>query len=140
MTIRVKTENSIRQYFAALKDGVLCVYMFGSTAAGKDNKFSDVDIAVLFEPGFPKEQHTKQRLLIMDELSRIIDRDIDVVVLNEALSFLKYQIIKYGKRVYESPDRDNHSFEARAIVEYLDFLPIRRRLEKAMIDNIKKAQ
>lgn len=130
--------NTIRDYFVKEKN-VLCVYLFGSVATGKRNKFSDVDIAVFFDAGFPQEEYTQKCLSIMDDLSRILNRDIDVVALNVASSFLKYQIIKNGSRIYERSDRSEHSFEARAIVEYFDFLPVRRRLEMAIINNIKAA-
>ncbi len=130
--------NIIRNFFVKEKN-VLCVYLFGSAATGKKNKFSDVDIAVLFDVNLSQEEHTQKRLSIMNNLSRILNRDIDVVVLNEASSFLKFQIIKNGLRIYERVDRTEHSFEARAIVEYFDFLPVRRRLETALINNIKGA-
>ncbi len=76
----------------------------------------------------------------MDELSSILDKDIDVVILNKATSFLKFQTIKNGIRVYEQPTRANRDFEARSIMEYFDFRPIRRKLEAALINNIKGAK
>ncbi len=88
-------ENRIKNYFDAQKE-VLCAYLFGSTVTGKDNKFSDVDVAVLFDPNLAQDRYTEERLAIMDNLSRILNKDIDVVVLNEASSFLKFQIIKEG--------------------------------------------
>lgn len=131
-------KDTIRDYFVTKKN-VLCVYLFGSVATRKESKFSDVDIAVLFGTDVSQEEYSQKSLSIMDELSRILDRDIDVVVLNKASSFLKFQIIKYGLRIYEHPERTEHGFEARTIVEYLDFLPLRRRLETALINNIKGA-
>ena len=73
----------------------------------------------------------------MDEISRLIDRNVDIVVLNKASSFLKFQIIQSGTRIYERPDRAEHHFEAYAISEYLDFLPIREQLETALIHRVK---
>jgi len=131
-------ENKIKGYFSSRK-GVITVYLFGSVAAGKENRFSDVDVAVLFDPAMPPREYSDEILSIMDDLSRILDREIDVVALNNTGAFLKYQIIKSGVRIYEREGRAEHSFEARAIVEYLDFLPIRSMLEKAVISDIKGA-
>lgn len=132
----MKIDDALKDYFSTQKE-VLCVYIFGSQAKGKENIYSDVDIAVLFESGLTQKERTEQRLSIMDRLSSILNKDTDVVVLNEASPFLRFQVIKEGKRIYERPDRDEHSFEANTIVQYFDFLPIRRRLETAMINNIK---
>ena len=129
--------NKIKDYFAGEKD-VLCVYLFGSTAKGKENRFSDVDIAILFDSNVPEGQYTQKCLTIMNNVSRVLNRDVDVVVLNRASSFLKFQIIKNGLRIYERLGRTKRHFEAKAIMEYFDFLPIRRKLEIALINNIKE--
>ena len=133
----MKNKNALKDYFSTQKE-ILCVYLFGSQARGRVNTYSDIDIAVLFEPNLTQEERTERRLSLMDNLSSILDKDVDVVVLNEASSFLRFQVIKEGRRIYERSDRSEHSFEARAIVEYFDFLPIRRRLETAMLNNIKR--
>ena len=130
--------NAIREYFIKQKR-VLCVYLFGSAMTEKENRFSDVDIAILFEMYAPQEQYSQDSLFIMDDLSRILNKDVDVVELNNATSFLKFQIVKNGFRIYERSDRIEHSFEARVIREYFDFLPVRRKLEMALLNNIKEA-
>ena len=135
---RDQIEGKVRGYLA-LKREVLCAYLFGSLASGREKASSDVDIAVLFSPGIDSERYTPIRLSMINELSRILDREIDVAVLNGASSFLKFQVIKYGSRIYEKEGRADRGFEARAIVEYLDFIPIRSKLEKGLIDHIKGA-
>ena len=132
-------EQQINKY-AATHSNLLCVYLFGSVAAKKDNKFSDVDIAVLFKPSVDQKEYFSQRLALIDDLSRVLNKNVDVVILNQANSFLKFQVFKYGLKVYEQPGRGERCFEARAIIEYFDFLPIRSKLEKAMIENIRRVQ
>jgi len=131
-------KEAVRSYFAEQKN-VLCVYLFGSAATGKENKFSDIDIAVLFDELTPRKEYSRLILLMMDSLSAVLDRDVDIVVLNSANSFLKFQIIKNGARIYERPDRRKRDFEAIAIIEYFDFLPVREKLEAALISGIKGA-
>lgn len=130
-------KGAIKNYFFSQKN-VVCVYLFGSAAAEKENKFSDVDIGVIFSGDISREQYSQMSLSIMDDLSRILDKDVDVVVLNQAAAFLKFQIIKSGLRIYEQQHRKSRDFEARAIIEYFDFLPVRRKLEAALMSNIKE--
>ena len=126
----------IRDYFTGQKDA-LCVYLFGSVAAGRENRFSDVDIAVLFDEHVSHEEYSRRVLSMMDELSGLLDKDVDIVVLNDAASFLKFQIIKSGMRIYERPDRHSRGFESAAVIEYFDFFPIRNKLETALISGIR---
>ena len=86
----------LQSYFSKRKE-VLCVYLFGSVAAGRENRFSDIDVAVLFDPAMPEANYTQQQLALMDELSRLLHRDVDVVLLNKASIFLKFQVLRNGK-------------------------------------------
>ena len=133
----MEIKKAIKNYMAKEKD-ILCVYLFGSAASGKENKFSDVDIAILFDDTVGRQSYSQRALSVMDALSAALDKNIDIVVLNVANSFLKFRVIKTGIRLYERPDRGSRSFEARSVIEYFDFFPIREMLEKALITNIKR--
>lgn len=130
-------KNVIHQYFSCQKD-ILCVYLFGSFAKNKDNQFSDIDVAILFNENTAKEQYSTRILSFIDELSKLTNKEIDAVALNSSNTFLKYQIIKEGLRLFEST-RPGRDFEAKAIIEYFDYIPIRKRLEKGLINKIKGA-
>ena len=97
-----------------------------------------MDVAVLFEEQVsPSEYHAKS-LKFIDQLSQLLNREVDVVILNHASPFLKFQIFKTGERIYERRDRKDHHFEARAIMEYFDYLPVRTVLVNRMISRIKQ--
>ena len=115
------------------------MYLFGSIASSKDNEYSDVDLACLFDQDLPRRDYAARSLVIMDELSGRLDKNVDIVALNQASSFLKFQIMRDGLRVYERVGRTKRNFEARAIMEYFDFLPVKRRMETALINSIKEA-
>ena len=122
------------------KEGaLLAVYLFGSYASGNPHRYSDVDMAVLFDKTTNPEDYTDKQIDLVVSLGRLLGREADVVVLNRAGSFLKYNVLKNGLRVYERPDRNERDFEARAIVEYFDFLPIKNRIEEGILSKIKKA-
>ena len=130
--------EKIKAYFEKF-DEVLRVYLFGSFASNKANTASDVDIAILLSGSFPKEKFFDFRLTKMNELSDILRKEVDLIIFNEAPNVLAYQILKYGIRIYEKDDRVDHSLEVKALMEYFDFLPYRKRCEDAMIKHIKEA-
>lgn len=120
-------------------ESVLMVYLFGSQLKGKTNRYSDIDIAILFDNLVKDEDYTDKQIDITINLNVILHKEIDVIILNRAPLFLKYYILKDGLKIYERPNRMDHTFEARTIVEYLDFLPIRNRIENGMLAKIKGA-
>lgn len=120
-------------------NAILAVYLFGSQAKGKARKYSDIDIAVLFDKNVREKDYTDKQVDIMTNLSGFLNKEIDVIVLNTASLFLRYHILKSGMKIYERPRRTDHSFEALAIVQYLDFLPIKNRIENGLLAKIKGA-
>lgn len=118
---------------------ILAAYFFGSQIKGKSNKHSDVDIAILFDEEVEKEKYADKQILLAEYLRRRLNKEIDIVVLNNASLFLRYHILKEGIKIYEKPDRNEHNFEAQTIMQYLDFLPIKNRIENGMLTKIKGA-
>lgn len=99
------------------------IYIFGSYAKGKNDKNSDLDIAVLLE----KEYDPLDKLRLIGDLTDIFKRnDIDLVVLNEANPVLRHQVIKYGKLVYREDEDVKVNFEVRVLSVYMDMEPFRR--------------
>lgn len=121
------------------EDFVLAAYLFGSQTKGIANKYSDVDIAVLFDEQLKPEEYTDKQIAIMNNISQALNREADVIILNSASLFLRYHILQQGIKIYEKQERDGRLFEARAITEYLDFLPIKNRIENALLNKIKEA-
>lgn len=109
------------------------IYIFGSYAKGKNNKNSDLDIAVLLG-----DYQAFDKINLISEFVGIFKRDdIDVVVLNEANSLLKFQVIKYGKVAYMVSEYEKVIFEARTLDEYMDMEFFRKR-QNQIVDMIFK--
>jgi predicted nucleotidyltransferase len=118
--------EQLRQVFAT--HGVVLAYLFGSQAEGKAGPISDVDIAVLLGPQVDRERWFQVQLDLIGELTSLFHRnDVDVVILNEATPLLAYQIVRYGRIIYEDeamlPAVD---FAAHAASRYADTAPLRR--------------
>ncbi|MBI4630351.1 MAG: nucleotidyltransferase domain-containing protein [Chloroflexi bacterium] len=105
-----------------VKHGVVLAYLFGSHAKGTARAFSDVDIAVLLPYDTPRSKFFDVRLALTDALMSLLGKnEIDVVVLNEATPLLAYQVVRYGKIVYEDKiTSPSTSFIVRVIKYYAD--------------------
>lgn len=122
-----------------LKDNaVLAAYLFGSEVSNKTNKYSDVDIAILFDEKIDEAKRTDKQIAKATDLSKALNREVDIIILNRASLFLKYHILKEGIKIYEHPKRNEHNFEAQAIMQYFDFLPIKNRIENGLLSKIKE--
>lgn len=127
-------KNILKNY-----NSILAVFLFGSQIKGKTNRYSDIDIGILFGNEVKVQDYTDKQIEITNNLNGALKREVDIIILNRAPLFLKYLVLKEGLKIYEHPDRTDHSFEARAIIEYLDFLPIKNRIENGILTKIKEA-
>ena len=107
------------------RDEVSSLYLFGSSAKGKRTKESDIDIAVLIdESGLKQKDIERFRKEYYEASPRFSLRLVDIVILNTASTFLKYQVIKTGKLLFDGNRKRRVAFTERTINEYLDFKPI----------------
>ncbi len=85
--------------------------LFGSCSKGRGRKGSDVDIAILLnEYRFvPWEYKSK----LTDGLEKICDREIDLLILNEASPHIAYRVVKEGKILFQK----NQSFWSQFVVK-----------------------
>lgn len=115
--------------------GIKLIYIFGSYAKGTNGKDSDLDIAVLLEDNY----NPLDKLALIGEFIDILKRnDIDLVILNNANSVLKHQVIKYGKLAYMQDEDIKVNFEVRVLKEYMDMEPFRRTQMKYIKEWAKK--
>lgn len=119
-------------------NSILAIFLFGSQVKGKTNRYSDIDIGILFDDEVKVQDYTDKQIEFANNLTTALNREVDIIILNRASLFLKYLVLKEGLKIYEHPNRIDHSFEARSIIEYLDFLPIKNRIENAMLAKIKR--
>lgn len=113
-------------------------YLFGSRAkaAKSQSPRSDTDIAL-----FLKQSSVPKSLDIAIEwslkLERLISGPVDVVILNTADPFLRFQVYHAGTPLFERDPKQSRDFEIRSLYEYWDFLPIQRMIEENSIERLK---
>lgn len=90
--------NKSNDLFFKLKEflnrdkNIYFAFIFGSYASKKQKKLSDIDVAIFYKTP-PKGIDL---LYFANRLSELAGKDVDLIVLNSASSFLRHQIMKYG--------------------------------------------
>jgi len=122
----MKDEKRLIKLFEKYTD-VQLAYLFGSSATGKVNPLSDIDIAVQIRDSISVKDKLELQLHLLSELTSIFNTDkIDLIIMNDVSISLNYEIIKYNYPVYIKNKEDKVDFEHKILSMYLD----RRYYEK----------
>ena len=111
----------------ALKPDVRFAYLFGSQVKGTAGVLSDIDVAVFFDEKIYAQGNIyglEYELVLKLEKALETGR-VDLVVLNKAPIFLRYQILKGGEIIYCCSEKERVKFHEETIRLHLDFLPFR---------------
>lgn len=106
-------------------NALLLLYLFGSVPEGFENPLSDVDVAYL-------DDGSVSPFDFEIEIERCVRRlhpgakRIDLVRLNEAPAAIRYRVIKTGTLLFARSDDGRALFEERAVMEFLDYSPLRK--------------
>src|SRR3990170_2336546 len=99
---------------------VIIAYLFGSEAKSTSGALSDIDIAVFIDKGIDKSGRFDLRLRLSNELSAIMARMVDLVILNDTPVQLSFEIIKDGKLIFCSDESTKVDVETEILSRYLD--------------------
>jgi len=128
MPSNLKLLKSLKTFFKR-RHKILLAFLFGSFATNCSRPSSDVDIGILFE--------TVPDIYVIngltEELSSILPREADLVVLNHASPVLKMQILKNGILIYSSNKKYFHQFFADTVNQYDDLKRIRKNCEENIL-------
>lgn len=91
-------EDDVVRYLAA-HPKIFLAFLFGSLAKGKARARSDVDLAVYLSPPYSAEEVTD----IWNHLEDIIQRDVDLLVLNDAPPGISWTAMKGKLLVNKHP-------------------------------------
>ena len=124
--------DRLREHAASLPDVTLLV-LFGSTARGQAWRGSDVDLGLLLKPVSRPE-----RLHVEAELARAAAREVDFIDLSEAPPLLRFEIARDGIVLLEREEGLWTRFKAKAMVDWWDWAPIARRINRTMIQHLRE--
>jgi predicted nucleotidyltransferase len=115
-----KIIKKIEQLLAKEKK-VVFAYLFGSLASGKTNKESDIDVAVFLD--CKKEYFFKERINLINHLSKNLEKKTDVIILNRATPFLKFVVLQEGILILDKDESKRIDFDLKSTNEYFDYKP-----------------
>ncbi|MBC7075714.1 MAG: nucleotidyltransferase domain-containing protein [Syntrophomonadaceae bacterium] len=113
--LKKKIEISLRG-----REDIAAVYLFGSYGTEYQNKYSDIDLGIIFMPEVKVD--LKEELQLEADLSVTLGSDnIDVVNLNKVPIQLRYRAVTEGKLIYEADYIATSNFLEETYKLYLDF-------------------
>jgi len=109
--------------------GIVSVYLYGSEAAGRAHRESDVDVGVLLRYDVypdPRDRF-EVRLRLASELGAALGgRAVDLVVLNDVPPPLGRRIVTTGRRLLCLDDERDHAFRRDVQLRAADLDPFLR--------------
>jgi uncharacterized protein YutE (UPF0331/DUF86 family)/predicted nucleotidyltransferase len=129
-------------YFAGRSGlGVAAVYLFGSHAAGRSHRESDVDLGVLLDWAHWPERRERfeARLLLAGELEGVLaPAPPDVVILNDAPPLLGRAVVTAGQRVYLGDAAADRAYVRDVQLRAADLAPFLRRMRQLKLDALAR--
>ena len=122
-----KVEEKLVKVFEGQR-GVIAVYLFGSQVRGDVDRFSDFDLAVLFEEGDEGDRRDIIGDLLCKVFSVVGQDRADVVDISDQPLWFQQVIVKTGKVIYESDRGKRLCYERRLM----------QRCREAGLDEYKK--
>jgi predicted nucleotidyltransferase len=99
---------------------VIFAYLFGSHASGNAGPLSDIDVALFVDERLSEEARFDLRLRLSNELSSILEKTVDVIVLNDSPLSLHYEVIKQAKLLLCKDRERRINNEIHITSRYLD--------------------
>ena len=96
------------------------VILFGSHSREESTPMSDTDIAVLIDTNARDISYKLELAMLLDFQKVVNNGEVDLVLLNKATPFLKYQVAMEGKLLFEKQNDLYVEFMIKAMKEYED--------------------
>lgn len=129
-----------RHLEASPPEGVISVYLFGSEAAGRAHRESDVDVGVLFDRGDAPTRRTREERAtgLASELIGVLHRNnVQVVSLADVTPELAATAVREGRRLFcadvEADGREVRDLLLRAA----DLAPFLRRHRRTKLKALR---
>lgn len=117
---------------------ILFAYLYGSYAKDKQNKESDIDIAIYLDNKTTKiDPLYASRLALKIEKAQDKKISVDIRILNRSKIRFKHQVLKHGKLIHSKNEKARIIFEAYSNSCYMDFKPFLDSYNKARTERLK---
>lgn len=120
---------------------VVLAYLFGSYARGQERPHSDLDIALLLdEQNRTSFELLERRLDLAVQAEELLEKEVDVVLLNRASLLLQGEVLGEGRLLYAVNKTAQVEYEARARALYFDFQPRLRQHKDALLQAAREGR
>jgi predicted nucleotidyltransferase len=110
---------------------IISVTLFGSFARKAENADSDVDVALLWQRDHVP--NVEQLITKREDLSTLLNKDVDLVCLNTASPIIGMQVYKNGKVLQVKNQREFANYQMRLFVDYIELKELRAPMEKNIL-------
>lgn len=131
--------SDIKLPLETLKElGVGIIYIFGSSADGFADEFSDIDIGIVFsDPKIAEGNTLGVYNVLYDIFSDVFaGKEIDIVLLERTSLEFKFNVIKNGVVLFESSVKFREDFEHNITMLYADFRPTLENFNRVLLSRI----
>lgn len=121
-TITVTQDEVIARLgeYMANDPAVCFAIMFGSHVNKSQKQAKDIDVAIYFY----KAPKGLELLRIINRLSNLTRRNVDLIVLNTASAFLRHQVMKTGVPIIVKDDQTYRQFRENVLSDYDEYKSI----------------
>ena len=109
---------------------VLGAYLYGSIVKGYARKGSDIDVGLLLRKNFKAEALYPARIAGEIEEKCRLSRKVDVRILNGRSHRFLYQVIKGGRVILFTDEKEKVKFETSVTDRYIDFKPFYKQYDE----------
>lgn len=109
---------------------VKAIYLYGSVITEYFNNESDIDIAILLD----KKIDSEKLFELTKKLTNNLNKDVDLVQLDNVSTVLQFQIIQTGNRVFCNDEKYCNGYESQIFCDYIEL----NELRKPYLDEIAK--
>lgn len=119
-------QDQIRDALHCLSN-IVSIHLFGSQHNGTASSQSDVDIAILFKWNFVPSP--MQLLELRETISDSLEKDVDLVCLNNASPIIAMQVVKNGEELQIKDKKDYYKYLITLFTDYADLKMLRHDME-----------
>jgi predicted nucleotidyltransferase len=134
--------TALSRYFAERPElAVVSAYLFGSHAAGRAHRESDVDVAVLLDwSRYPDaRERFEARLRLGTDLIAVLNcNDVDLVILNDLPPLFSRHILYEGRRVYLGDAEADRNFLVQVQLLAADLQPFLERMRRLKLEALQR--
>jgi uncharacterized protein len=114
-----------------VRDDVELAVLFGSAAQGRLHASSDIDVAVRWTAGEPRDRDA-----FLAAVERAMGHSVDVIDLDVAPPQLRFEIARNGLVLAERATGAWSRTRARAFIDWWDFRPIAKIVHRAAVARV----